>query len=113
MERGFKSEAEAARQHFEREMTRERSLEKIMREPGAGQCAIVGRQPALERRPQPNQVAFLVRGVLELRQQIRGAEVVEHEVVHPAATILSGEDTFSFIYFEDADDWATFAPQAA
>lgn len=50
--------------------------------------------------------------VPEFRQRIRGAEVVEHEVVHPASTILTSEDAFSFVYFEYADDWASFAPKA-
>ena len=34
--------------------------------------------------------------VPEFRYRIRAGEVVEHEVVHPAITILTGEDLFSF-----------------
>lgn len=62
-ERGFRTEAETARQYFEMEFGRGRSLEEIMRDPGAVQRAIVSRQLALERRLQPDQVEFLDRAV--------------------------------------------------
>jgi chloramphenicol O-acetyltransferase len=49
----------------------------------------------------------------EFRYRIRGEEVVEHEIVHPAATILVDEDTFSFCAFDYVEDFAEFAARAA
>jgi len=49
----------------------------------------------------------------EFRYRIRGEDVVEHEIVHPAATILVDEDTFSFCVFDYAEDYAEFAAGAA
>jgi chloramphenicol O-acetyltransferase type A len=51
--------------------------------------------------------------VPEFRYRIRGTEVVEHEVVHPATTIMTGEDLFSFCFFEYKDDFSSFAEGAA
>jgi chloramphenicol O-acetyltransferase type A len=39
--------------------------------------------------------------------------VVEHEIVHPATTILTDEDLFSFCFFEYAEDFSLFAARAA
>jgi chloramphenicol O-acetyltransferase type A len=49
----------------------------------------------------------------EFRYRIREGEVVEHEIVHPATTILTDEDLFSFCTIEYAEDFSLFASQAA
>ena len=49
----------------------------------------------------------------EFRQRIRGDNVIEHEIVHPAATILADEDLFSFCTFEYMEDFSEFAISAA
>jgi chloramphenicol O-acetyltransferase type A len=49
----------------------------------------------------------------EFRYRIRGGEPVEHEVVHPSTTILTGEDLFSFLTVAYAQDFALFAARAA
>ena len=42
------------------------------------------------------------------RQRIRDNEVVEHEVVHPSATILSKDDLYSFCYIPYEADFPKF-----
>lgn len=44
----------------------------------------------------------------EFRLRIRGESVVEHESVHPAPTILTGEDLFSFYAVQFVDDYSQF-----
>jgi chloramphenicol O-acetyltransferase type A len=51
--------------------------------------------------------------ITEFRYRIRGAEVIEHEVVHPSATILTDEELFSFLVVPYVDDFAHFAALAA
>jgi chloramphenicol O-acetyltransferase type A len=51
--------------------------------------------------------------VPEFRYRIRVDEVVEHEIVHPSTTILTGEDLFSFCTFDYTEDFALFATRAA
>lgn len=51
--------------------------------------------------------------VPELRQRIRGEEVVEHEVVHPLITILGDNDLFGVVTLTYHPSLATFAAQAA
>lgn len=58
-------------------------------------------------------VSRAASAIPEFRYRIRGGEVVEHEIVHPAATILVEEDTFSFCAFDYAEDFAEFAAGAA
>lgn len=48
----------------------------------------------------------------EFRQRIRGREVVEHEVVHPAITILTPDDLFSFCIIEYKRDFEKFCARA-
>jgi len=52
--------------------------------------------------------------VPEFRQRMRDGGVVEHDIVHPATTILSGEaeDLFVFCAFEYDEDFLTFAASA-
>ncbi len=49
----------------------------------------------------------------EFRYRIRAEEVVEHEIVHPATTILTSGDLFSFCTIEYSADFALFAARAA
>jgi chloramphenicol O-acetyltransferase type A len=48
----------------------------------------------------------------EFRQRIRKDQVVEHEVVHPSATILVDDDLFSFCAFEYREHFRLFAADA-
>lgn len=47
--------------------------------------------------------------VPEFRQRIRGDDVIEHEIVHPATTILAEGHLFSFCTFGYTADFAAFA----
>lgn len=58
-------------------------------------------------------LARAANAIPEFRQRIRGAQVVEHDVVHPAITVLTDEDLFGFCTFEYVEDFAEFAPPAA
>ena len=61
-------------------------------------------------------VYVLARGanaIPEFRYRIRGEEVVQHEVVHPASTIMSKNDLFTFCFFNYVEDFALFAEDAA
>lgn len=49
----------------------------------------------------------------QFRHRIRGAQVVEHEVVHPSITILTGDDLFSFCTFDYSEDYPEFVAAAA
>jgi len=51
--------------------------------------------------------------VPELRQRIRGDDVVEHDVVHPSVTVLTQGDLFSFCLVPYSRDLATFDASAA
>jgi chloramphenicol O-acetyltransferase type A len=72
-------------------------------------------RPAIKERGTPVTVAIVyvlaraANAIPELRQRIRGDQVVEHEVVHPSITILSDDDLFSFCLFDYSADFATFA----
>jgi chloramphenicol O-acetyltransferase type A len=58
-------------------------------------------------------IARAANAVPEFRYRIRGEEVVEHEIVHPSITFLTGEDLFSFATFEYIEDFSLFAARAA
>ena len=49
----------------------------------------------------------------EFRQRIRGETVVEHDVVHPSATVLVANDLFSFCPFTYTSDFMQFADHVA
>ena len=49
----------------------------------------------------------------EFRYRIREGRVVEHETVHPSATILVGEDLFTFCTIDYIEDFSEFAIRAA
>jgi len=48
----------------------------------------------------------------ELRQRIRGGDVVEHEVIHPLITILGDNDLFGVVTLTYDESLATFASHA-
>lgn len=48
----------------------------------------------------------------ELRQRIRGEDIVEHEVIHPLITILGDNDLFGVVTLTYDASLATFASQA-
>lgn len=50
--------------------------------------------------------------VAEFRTRIRGEMVIEHEIVHPSATILVKDDLFSFCEFEYLEDFSLFSARA-
>jgi chloramphenicol O-acetyltransferase type A len=58
-------------------------------------------------------IARAANAIPEFRHRIRGEEVVEHEIVHPSITFLTGEDLFSFTTFDYVEDFSLFAPRAA
>jgi chloramphenicol O-acetyltransferase type A len=61
-------------------------------------------------------VYTLARGanaIPEFRFRIRGEEVVQHEVVHPASTIMAKNDLFTFCFFNYVTDFSLFAEDAA
>lgn len=51
--------------------------------------------------------------VPELRQRIRGEQIVEHDVIHPLVTVLGDDDLFGVIPLVYNDYFATFAAEAA
>lgn len=51
--------------------------------------------------------------VPEMRQRIRGDQVVEHEVIHPSVTVLGADDLFGVVTLSYDSCFATFAPEAA
>ncbi len=58
-------------------------------------------------------ISRVANDIPEFRYRIRDGEVIEHEIVHPATTILTGEDVFNFCWFEYCEDFAVFAKEAA
>ena len=55
------------------------------------------------------QVARAANDIPELRQRIRGESVVEHDVVHPATTVMAADDLFTFAFLEFTPDFDVFA----
>jgi chloramphenicol O-acetyltransferase type A len=58
-------------------------------------------------------LARAANAIPEFRYRIRGEKVVEHEIVHPATTILNDDDLFSFCFFNYTEDFPSFAAEAA
>ena len=50
--------------------------------------------------------------VPQLRQRIRDGQVVEHEIVHPSVTVMSGEEVFSFCHIAYTPDFQQFLANA-
>ena len=51
--------------------------------------------------------------VPEFRQRMRGADVVEHDVVHPSITVLAEDGTFRFVTLQYWPEFLRFASDAA
>jgi chloramphenicol O-acetyltransferase type A len=49
----------------------------------------------------------------EFRIRIREDAVIEHEVIHPSATILTDDELFTFCSVRYSEDFSVFAPRAA
>ena len=58
-------------------------------------------------------LARAANAIPEFRYRIREGEVVEHEVVHPATTILGDNEIFGFCFFDYAETFTAFAAGAA
>ena len=58
-------------------------------------------------------VARAANAVPEFRWRIRPGEVVAHDIVHPAVTILGKDDLFGFCHFRYEEDFSDFAADAA
>ena len=58
-------------------------------------------------------LARAANAIPEFRYRIREGKVVEHEIVHPSATILTENDLFSFCTFDYIEDFSEFAAKAA
>lgn len=58
-------------------------------------------------------LARAANSIREFRYRIRAGEVVEHEIVHPATTILTDEELFSFCAIDYSEDFSSFAARAA
>jgi chloramphenicol O-acetyltransferase type A len=57
-------------------------------------------------------IARTANTIPEFRFRLREGEVVEHEVVHPASTILSTGNLFNFCTFDYIEDFSTFEARA-
>jgi len=58
-------------------------------------------------------LARAANAIPEFRYRIRAGKVVEHEIVHPSATILMDDDLFSFCTFDYIANFSEFAAKAA
>ncbi len=58
-------------------------------------------------------IARAANDIRAFRWRIRGDTVVEHDVIHPTATILVSEDLFSFCFFHYDSSFTAFAEDAA
>lgn len=57
-------------------------------------------------------IARAANAIPEFRYRIREGAVVEHEIIHPATTILSKEGLFNFCTFEYTENFSTFISRA-
>lgn len=53
-------------------------------------------------------IARTANRIREFRYRMRGESVVEHDLVHPASTVLTDGDLFSFCFYEYHDDFSAF-----
>jgi len=58
-------------------------------------------------------IARVANTIPEFRYRLRNDYVIEHEVVHPSATILAKDDLFSFCTIGYLENYSAFAAQAA
>jgi chloramphenicol O-acetyltransferase type A len=57
-------------------------------------------------------LARAANDIPEFRYRVRAGKVVEHEIVHPAITVLTGEDLFSFCTLNYLEKFTEFAASA-
>ncbi len=57
-------------------------------------------------------LARSANAIPEFRYRIRAGKVVEHDIVHPSATILTDDDLFSFCAFDYIENFSEFAARA-
>ncbi len=57
-------------------------------------------------------IARTANDLPEFRMRVRGEMIVEHEIVHPASTVLVDQDCFSFLWLDYQPDLAAFTAQA-
>jgi chloramphenicol O-acetyltransferase type A len=57
-------------------------------------------------------VARVANSIPEFRQRVREGDPIEHEVVHPSATILSKDDLFTFCTVLYQEDFLVFTEEA-
>ena len=102
------------RKHFE--------FFQAMNHPQVGLCANVDitalRAATKERQASVSIAATYVlartaNAIPEFRLRIRGAQVVEHDVVHPSFTVMATDDLFSFCTMIYDADFARFAEAGA
>lgn len=58
-------------------------------------------------------VARSANEIPEFRQRVREGDPIEHEIVHPSATILSHDDLFTFCTVDYQPDFSVFTRDAA
>ena len=58
-------------------------------------------------------ISRAANAIPEFRYRLRAGAVVEHEIVHPSITLLTGEDLFSFCTMDYIEDFREFAARAA
>ncbi len=80
---------------------------------------LTGFRPAVKERGLSFNIALIyvlaraANDIPEFRYRIRGGGVIEHDVVHPASTIMADGGLFTFCFFDYRDDFPLFAKQAA
>jgi chloramphenicol O-acetyltransferase type A len=57
-------------------------------------------------------IARAANAIPEFRYRIREGEVVEHEITHPATTILTKDGLFNFCTFDYIENFSTFKTRA-
>jgi chloramphenicol O-acetyltransferase type A len=57
-------------------------------------------------------VARVANGIPEFRQRVRQGDPVQHDLVHPSATILSNNDLFTFCTVFYQEDFLAFTDEA-
>lgn len=58
-------------------------------------------------------ISRTANAIPEFRYRIRDGDVVEHDMVHPASTILIDDELFSFCIFNYLDEFSAFNASAA
>ena len=58
-------------------------------------------------------IARAANAIPEFRLRIRGEKVVEHEIIHPAVTILRDDELYTFCELDYVEDFPAFAANAA